>query len=186
MSRLNGVEDPESAEAALEERARAGDRSAQSELLCRSRRPLVAFCRRYVISIETAEDAAHDVLLAMSDLRQWPQGSYRAWLFRMARNRCMDLTERRQDGRAGAGGMTTYGVPRTGPGTAMAREEQHESLRLNLDALSPEKGEVLVLRYFDGLSRQEIAEVIGISEGLVRSRLAEARKELRRRMGQDE
>ena len=182
MTRSNGEESSASAEMALEERARAGDRAARSELLACSRRMLVAFCERYTESLEAAEDAAHDVLLSMSGTESWPQASFRAWLLRVARNRCMDMARRRRDGNVGAGGMTSYGPPRTGPGTAAARNELHELLRRHLDALSPAKAEALVLRYFDGLTRKEISEVLGISEALVRSRLHAGRKELAERM----
>jgi len=178
VTRSYEEEPPGSVDSALEERARDGEPAARSELLTLSRGSLVAFCERYTSSLETAEDAAHDTLLAVSRSEAWPQGSFRAWLFRSARNRCLDLARRRPDGHAGAGAMTSYGPPRTGPGTAAARAEQHELLRVHLDRISPAKAEVIVLRYFEGLSRNEIAVVLGISEALVRSRLSAGRKEL--------
>lgn len=166
----------------LEERARAQDREARSELLVRARRSLVAFCQRYLVNIDAAEDAAHDVLAALASAT-WPAGSFRSFAFRSARNRCLDLLARRRDGRAGNGSLSSFFPPaQTGPGTAVGKAEQYAKLRRHLRELPPMKMEVLVLKYFDSLSRKEIADVLGITEGLVRSRLSEARKELRSRM----
>ena len=168
----------------LEERARGGDQAARTRLLDYSRDDLTRFCYRYVGNVHEAEDAAQDVLVALTEREGWPQGSFRAWLFRIARNRCLDLIKHRRGGRAGIGsylGDSQLPSPRTGPRTAAMRHEEQEALRQQLALLSPDQAEVLVLRYFEGLSHKEIAEVLEVAESVVRSRLFTGGRELRRR-----
>ena len=175
--------------AQLDEQARSGDPSAQAELVTLHRDALVRFCYRYLGDFGHAEDAAQDVFATLSEGDSWPSGSLRAWLFRAGRNRAIDLLKRRRGGRAGAGsfiGSSALPSHRTGPSTAFARREQEERLREHLAALAPECAEVLVLRYFEDLSREEIAEVMGLSESVVKSRLFKGREDLRRRMREEE
>lgn len=175
-------------EADLQRRAAAGDRVAAAELLGRSRTDAFRFCYRYLGSVQEAEDAAHDVLIRLWGA-EWPTGSLRAYLFRLARNHCLNLLKRRR--RSGRGDDSFLGdpavvSPRTGPRTAAARDEEHERLRAHLDSLSRPHAEVLMLRYFENLSRKEMAEVLELPESVVKSRLHEARKELHRRIGDRE
>ena len=94
---------PRTSDEILVERARAGDRTAADELCKRYRAPLVGFCYRYVGDNEIAEDAAQDVLAKITAEERWPTGSFRAWLFRLARNHCINLCKLRRDGRVGLG-----------------------------------------------------------------------------------
>ena len=167
----------------LEARARSGDRAAVVKLLDRLGVDLARFCHRYLGDLHEAEDAAQDVLIVLTKEGRWPQGGL-AWVLRVARNRCLDLAKRRQDGRVGVGafGNSQLPSPRTGPRTALARQQEHELLRQHISSLTQPHGEVLMLRYFEDLSRKEIAEVLELSESVVKSRLFEARKELRWRM----
>ena len=66
--------------------------------------------------------------------------------------------------------------------TAAATKEQCARLREELERLDPEHREVVVLREFQDLSYEEIAEVVGVPVGTVRSRLFRARAELRERL----
>ncbi|MEZ5962463.1 MAG: RNA polymerase sigma factor [Planctomycetota bacterium] len=172
---------PSSTEIALESRARAGDRAAASALLARHRERLVHFCRRYVGSEVAAEDAAQDVLTKMLALEAWPQGSLRAWLYRVARNHCLNSVRDGRHARAMVDGLARASEllsPRTGPRTAAVRLEDSDRLWQAIASLSKEHAEVLFLRYFDELSRDEIASVLDVDASIVKSRLARARQEL--------
>jgi RNA polymerase sigma-70 factor (ECF subfamily) len=64
------------------------------------------------------------------------------------------------------------------------REEDRDLVRRHLSALSYVQAEVLMLRYFEGLSRQEIATVLDIPESTVKSRLYDGLKNLHDQMGE--
>lgn len=170
-------------DARLEQRCLAGDRAAAAELLTRCRSDLVGYCYRYLGNVDDAEDAVQDVATALTTAGT-PKTSARAWLFRVARNRCLNQIKRRKDGRVGIGTFfadSQLPSPRTGPGTAIVRQELSEELRWHLLRLPPEQAEVLSLRYLDGMSRKEVAEVLELPESVVKSRIFHAVHELRRR-----
>lgn len=72
--------------------------------------------------------------------------------------------------------------PRDGAAERVATAEQCERLRAEVDRLDPEHREVVVLREFQDLAYEEIAEILGVPVGTVRSRLFRARAELRERL----
>lgn len=167
----------------LEDRAREGDRDAIDEVVLRSRDGLVRFCYRYLGNVAEAEDATQDTFTALIRSAEWPRGSLRAWLYRVARCRCLDRLKRRGLGPeriTSVVGESALGSPRTGPRTALGRLEEQERLQARLATLSPAKAEVLVLRFFEGLARREIAQVLELPESVVKSRLFEGVQELRR------
>ena len=184
MPAVNSKPPSQTGEPELEARARSGDQAAMAKLLDRSRDDLTRFCYRYLGNVHEAEDAAQDVLVSLAERKSWPEGSFRAWLFRIARNRCLDLIRHRRGGRVGIGsflGDSRLPSPRTGPRTALLRQEEQEALRRQLTLLSPDQAEVLMLRYFEGLSRKEIAEILEVAESVVKSRLFAGARELRLR-----
>ena len=72
-------------------RARAGDQSAFSDLVNPYRRQLLVHCYRILGSVQDAEDVLQEVLLsAWRALGQFDGGSFRAWLYRIATNRCLN------------------------------------------------------------------------------------------------
>ncbi len=111
------------------------------------------------------------------------------WLYRLARNRSLDYSRQRRDGRVGIGTLfcgSSLRSPRTGPRTGAVRRERDEQLRQHLASLTSQHAEILTLRYFSDLRRREIAEVLEVSEPVVKARLSAARRELARRMEQGE
>ncbi|MBK8979657.1 MAG: RNA polymerase sigma factor [Planctomycetes bacterium] len=172
-------------EGTLAERARRGDQGAKADLLAAYRQRLVRFCHGYLGRSEDAEDAAQDVLAKLL-AAPWPQGKFRPWLFCVARNHCLNL-ERRVRGSPVdyRGAFTTSHLPspHTGPATALGRHERDRRLAEAMQSLSRQHSEVLFLRYFEELERDEIAAVLGVTAAAVKSRLAHARRELFRRLG---
>ena len=185
MQNLNGGNQARIEDEELVRRAREDDPEAASELVSRYRPALVRFCYRYFGHVEESEDVAQDVLGAITADGRWPEGNFRAWVYRLARNRCLNLVKRRQDGWIGAGsilGDSHLPSPHTGPRSASLRKERNEGLRRHLASLTPNQREILVLRYFEDLSRRQIAEVLELSESVVKSRLFEAMRQLQRIM----
>ena len=70
------------------------------------------------------------------------------------------------------------------PGTAVTKE-QCVRLLAEVERLDPEHREVVVLREFQDLSYEEIADIVGVPVGTVRSRLFRARAELRERLSDE-
>ncbi|MCP3987072.1 MAG: RNA polymerase sigma factor, partial [bacterium] len=107
--------------------------------------------------------------------------SFRSWIYKICRNRCLDVIRsrgRRRDDRTLPSG-SLLGERMTGQLTGLVRGEQWEHLHRLVDELPDDQREVLQLRYAEGLSRAEIAEVLGLEEKLVKSRLFHAMEKLR-------
>lgn len=142
--------------------------------------PLMRFCYRYLGSREEAEDVVQEVFLKVLDTRVMPD-NFRAWVYKIARNRCLDLIRargrRREDQNLESASRVEEDL--TGCLTRLVRHEQRAHLRRALASLSENHREVLHLRYAEELSRSEIAQVLGIPEPLVKSRLYEGMVQLR-------
>ncbi len=187
-------------------RARAGDEQAFRELTDPHRRELQLHCYRILGSVQDAEDALQETLLAAwrAFERYEDRDSLRAWLYRIATNRCLNLL--RDSGRGGQRGATALafeppeptrlgeitwlepypdalleGVPDTTPGPD-ARYEAKETLTLafltTLQRLPPRQRAVLVLRDVLGFHSAEVASMLGQSEVSVNSALQRARATL--------
>jgi RNA polymerase sigma-70 factor (ECF subfamily) len=107
--------------------------------------------------------------------------SFYTWIWRLARNRALDLLARK---RAHNLDLEPIGSVAPGPGPAAALEdaEQRDAVRAALATLPPDQREVLLLREFDGLDYQQIADALELPEGTVKSRLNRARAALRDRL----
>jgi RNA polymerase sigma-70 factor (TIGR02960 family) len=186
-------------------RARDGDGDAFRELTEPHRRELRVHCYRMLGSVQDAEDALQDTLLAAWQGLGGFQGrsSLRTWLYRIATNRC--LNARRSASRRPARPWNVPGVqppeptrlgevvwlepfpdvlledPRPGP---EARYEQAESVSLAfvtaLQVLPPRQVAVLVLRDVLGFHADEVAGMLDSTVGSVNSALKRARAALQR------
>lgn len=177
---------PPADDAALVAAAQAGDRAALEALLRRHQDRLYAVCRRLTGNDADAADACQDALIAI--VRALPRFGGRAafgtWAYRIATNAALDELRRRRrrpepaeavgDGAVGDGAAPEAG---RGPGPTAAVDA-----RLDLDAalagLPPEFRAAVVLRDLCDLSYDEIAEVLDIPPGTVRSRIARGRAAL--------
>lgn len=114
----------------------------------------------------------------------------RAWLLTIVRNTAYTSLTRNKITRA----MTPFDEElhgeidpeTTGPVANLRLSEVAERLRTAMESLPPEFREALVLRHQEGLSYQMIAEIVGIPQGTVMSRLARARARLRKCLVDDE
>ncbi len=167
-------------ESVLVLRCRVGDREAQGELIGRYDRRLRYFIGQLADGPETTEDVLQDtwlrVLAKLGTLKN--AESFRPWLYRIARNeayqrlrrkgRSCELSDERE-------------VPDGEPDEAFSPADAaliHEGL----SRLHPAQREILVLRFFEDLSYQQIAEVIGCGLNTVKTRLHYAKRALRKEM----
>lgn len=168
-----------SAEAQLLRRAREGDREAIGVLYGRFRDRMVALAFGVLRDRESAEDAAQEVLLRafekMPPLQS--EGEFTAWLYRLALNLCLDR-KRALDRRAHL--LQRAPEPPTLAPDHARQVETRLALERALDELDEPLRLVLMLREWHELSYDEIAAVLRLPLGTVKSRLNAARGEFRR------
>jgi RNA polymerase sigma-70 factor (ECF subfamily) len=138
---------------------------------------------RWLMRNETeAEDAVQDAYLrAISHLTGFRGGDERAWMPTIVRNSCYDrLKQRRNSGQNTDFDEAVHSAGRQTPNpeTALLLAERSELVRKLLAELPAEYCEVLVLRELEQLSYREIANIAGIPQGTVMSRLSRGRQNL--------
>lgn len=164
----------------LVSRLRDKDSAAAAELHRLYRDALVRFCWGYLGRLEEAEDASSEVLYKVLAAEEVPD-AFRPWLYKIARNHCINLIRQRAHRKDIAAMPSASRIPDsiTGNLTRMVREEMRTKLSEFVHSLPEAQQEVLRLRYVENLSRLEIAEVLDIPEPVVKSRLFEGMKTLR-------
>ncbi len=160
-----------------------GDDAALATLYDRYRVPLFTFCSRMLADAESARDVVQD-LFAGAYARRDAFGrvrSVRAWLFALARNRCLNELRR---ARGHARLAPALEAPPAPPATdaVVEAEEAARRVRAALIELAPEHREVLILREYLDLSYDEIAEITDASVSAIKSRLFRARQALSERL----
>jgi len=177
-------------------RSARGDLDAFNAIVERYQRALYNLCLRMLGSPEAAEDATQDAFIAAfraihrfrggAETGGRPAG-FRAWLFRIAVNACYDELRRRRarplvslDVPRGESGRT-FDVQNHGP-TLEERAQTSElgsAIQEGLSKLPSDQRLVIVLCDVQGLDYAEIAQVMGMSLGTVKSRINRARSRLR-------
>ena len=153
--------------------ARRGDRDAFARLFARYRGPVWGFFRRRLMDAARAEELTQDVFAGVlsAAARYQPQSSFRSYLFGIAFN-VLHADIRRQP--APAGSRDPDELPLRG-----ADMDDVIWVRQALAALDDDDREILMLREYEQLSYQEIADVRGVPVNTVRSQLFRARAALR-------
>jgi len=159
-------------------RCQLGEPEAFDALITRWHEPLWRYLRRLTGDDDAAEEAIQDAWLRI--LRGIPRlrdcGRVRPWLFGIARRVVMDRLRERYAEPARA---FTEDVDVATEDESSDLEEELELLQDELTRLRAPEREVLVLFYLEELTLTEIADVVGIPTGTVKSRLFRARKALR-------
>lgn len=182
--------------AALAARCLQGDTAAWEALVRREQRRVYALCYRFTGSASDAEDLTQDVFLKLyRNLRSFDpaKAGFGVWLTALTRNLLVDHYRRSRLERASEsldepvgeeseGQTRAERLPDRGPG-----QEQHVAgleLRARVQAaltqVNPELREAVILRDLQDMEYREIAEVLGIPQGTVKSRISRGRAELAR------
>ena len=173
-------------------RAQQGDNGAFEELLLLHQKKVYNLCLRMGANPDDALDLSQEAFLrAWRSLGQYQfEASFSTWLFRLTSNICIDflrrkkrrqetsLTESYDDSDEGA----EISVPDAQPGPeqqAITNETKIELARA-MEQLSPEHREILQLRVIEDLQYEQIADILGVRVGTVKSRLARARLSFRK------
>jgi RNA polymerase sigma-70 factor (ECF subfamily) len=107
-----------------------------------------------------------------------PRASVSTWLLAIARYKALSAHRRRIDAELDARIASTVADPADDPEAALQKKNRSELLRNSLAELSPEHGEVIDLVYYHGKSVKEVADIVGVAEATVKTRMFYARKKL--------
>jgi len=157
-----------------------GDQLAMRTLFGRHRVPLYRWLLRLVGDEALAEDLLSELFLDV-----WRQAasfearsSVSTWLLAIARYKALSARRRRTDAELDDELASKLAHPADDPERVLQKKDRAEVLRRSLTRLSPEHGEVIDLVYYHGKSVKEVAEIIGIAEATVKTRMFYARKKL--------
>lgn len=171
-------------ESELVTRAQAGDAQAFTQLVELYQTPIYNLCYRMLGEAREAEDAAQETFLrAYAQLYRYQLGrSFKTWLFSIASHHCIDhLRKRRLLWLSLDEPLEPHPAlnePTPGPEDSSLRREQTQLVEMMLKKLSPEDRSAVILRYWNDLSYEEIADATQSSVSAVKSRLHRARASL--------
>jgi RNA polymerase sigma-70 factor (ECF subfamily) len=169
-------------------RVAAGDAGAFAAVVDSHQERLLRLCERLLGDAEEARDAAQEVFLKAyrkaAEVR--PQGQVYTWLYRIAVNHCLNRLRRRKLVRflrwesPGEREAPAFDPPdeAAGPAASLEARRRWQATRRALARLPENQRSVVVLVRFEGLSYKQTAEVLGITEGAVESRLVRAMRRL--------
>lgn len=163
-------------------RARGGDREAFGELVEQYRDNVYRLAYRMCGNAYDADEAAQEAFVAA--WRALPNfrgdAKFSTWLYRLTTNAAIDVMRReKRHQTVGDGEMIEVADDADSPQETVERTEQQEAVQKALATLSEEYREVLLLRYMEELDYAEIAEVLQLPSGTVKSRINRAKAALK-------
>ena len=173
-------------------RYREGDVRAFEVLVTRHRKPIYNFILRFVRDAAQAEDVMQETFLRLikgADNYE-KQAKFTTWMYTIARNLCVDASRRGKHRKAASldapigedEGATLLDMVSDGAVGADGKAIQRElAIRMKqaIEALPEEQREIFLLREVSDLQFNEIAQVVGVSENTVKSRMRYALEKLR-------
>jgi RNA polymerase sigma-70 factor (ECF subfamily) len=178
-------------DASLVEKCLHGDNGAWEELVRAHTRIVYGTCHRFTGNPDDARELTQEVFLRVFralDRYDGRCGSFRTWLMRLTRNLLIDhyrknrkhtVLEAIEDQHVSPKDRTLIGGRAD---HALARRETGELLRAALARLSMELREAVILRDLQEMEYKEIADVLDIPQGTVKSRINRGRRELARQL----
>jgi len=163
-----------------------GDTAAFEQLVRLYQDRVYSLCRHLLGNAHEAEDAAQDSFIkAYRNLRHFtPDASFYTWLYRITVNTCLDYRKRPffaslfTRSAQGDEFLRRELPDELSPERLYEAKQTGQALQRSLQRLSPKLRAVIVLKEMEGLSYEEISEVLDISLGTVKSRLSRGRIEL--------
>lgn len=158
--------------------AQRGDLEAFGELMRRYEQTTYRVALRMLGSPAEAEDAAQDAFLrAWRSLPRFQgSSSFGTWLYRITTNRCLNIIAARRPSETLD--ESRAGDRRDDPAARAQQREQLSALTASIDRLPAEQRAALVLREFEGLSYDEVADVLQITLAAVKGRIHRARAQI--------
>ncbi len=170
-----------------------GEVRAFEILLVRHRKPLYNFILRYLGDKETAEDLLQEAFMRVIKGAEAykRQAKFTTWLYTIARNLCVDQTRRRKHRKHASLDAPLDASEESGslldviPSKEMASDRKsvnkqlHETMQRAIAGPSEEQREVFLMREFLDMPFKQIADVVGVPENTVKSRMRYALDKLR-------
>lgn len=177
----------------LLKKAAAGSAEAFEQLVLTYQTPIYNLCLRMTGNPEDAADMTQESFLkAWRSLEGFHfESAFSTWLYRLASNTCLDflrsVKRRKQfsltmEDADGETQLLDLPDPAPTPEASLLSAEESFLLAAAMRQLDPEQQRILTLRVVNDLSYTEIAAVLDIKEGTVKSRLARARENLRKKL----
>jgi RNA polymerase sigma-70 factor (ECF subfamily) len=183
----------DAAEALFVERLRANEDAAYDELVRTYNASVFHVAYRMLGDSGEAADVVQEIFLKVfrNILRFRGDSALRTWIFRIAlseilnrlrwwKRRFRSMTMSIDEDREGQNHSVHLSDCRPSPHQALEAKEQEAAIQQALRRLSSDRRSILILRDIEGFSYVEIAEVLGISIGTVKSRLARARADMKK------
>ena len=175
----------------LVDRCLQGDDAAWELVVTTYTRKIYNLSYRYTSRRDLAEDLTQDIFIRVyQNLKSFRMeaGSLQNWILKVGRNLIIDhyRQTRRYQKTGGSDELETMALEDDKVPSPLRSVEQSEAtkfLQEGLRALSPELKEAVILRDLEGMAYQEIAEVLSIPEGTVKSRINRGRIELAKLLG---
>lgn len=175
----------------LVDRCLQGDDAAWELVVTTYTRKIYNLSYRYTSRRDLAEDLTQDIFIRVyQNLKSFrmESGSLQNWILKVGRNLIIDhyRQTRRYQKTGGSDELETMALEDHKLPSPLRSVEQAEAtkfLQEGLRALSPELKEAVILRDLEGMAYQEIAEVLSIPEGTVKSRINRGRIELAKLLG---
>ena len=172
-------------------RALAGDQTGYAELYDRFAASLYRLCFSLLMNEQDAEDILQESFLyAFKNLHRYDsrKASLKTWLYTIAVSRCRNTYRRKRFLTVDISqwlGFELRAPAAEAPETAAIRRDAAESIQKGLTELSPRLREAMVLRYGQGLTYREIAEVMGCPQKTAESRVRLGHQRMRRSLQSD-
>ena len=178
--------------------ARHGQEAAYRELVRRYERPVFSLVYRMVRDRELAEDLAQETFVkALNAIESYrPEFKFSSWIFKIANNAAIDHLRRRELDTLSLDGSPHAETPEAIEATALQIGDRQETALEEVEArelggeietaiarLRPEYRSCILLRHVDGRAYEEIAEILGLPLGTVKTYIHRARNELRLMLG---
>jgi RNA polymerase sigma-70 factor (ECF subfamily) len=175
----------------------AGDKDVFDELVIRYKDRIVNLCYRFLGDYQDACDTAQDVFIkAFEALVKFRfKSSFYTWIYRISVNTCnnrlksLEFRFKKMIKRFGNPGFSNTGnaylsCPDESFSPAVRLEKKERSILIAraVDSLSGLKKTVVILRDIEGLAYDEISKITGLKPGTVKSKLARARADLRKKL----
>lgn len=155
-----------------------GEDDAMRQLMDRYLDRLTLFCFTFLHSVTEAEDMALDAFAAIAMKRSvWYGGSFRRWLYRIARN--LSISRFRKLRLVQASFDEAHHLTEPSADAVYWRQEETEALKALLDRLAPDERRVLTLLYLENMSYVQVAQALGMDEKRVDNLAYRGKKRLR-------
>lgn len=168
---------------------REGNKTYFEELVQKYQDKIYNLCRYMLENPQDAEDAAQDTFIkAYQGLKSYsPTASFYTWLYRIAVNTCLDHKRKFSFQSLFFSSdkenyIDSFPSQAPSPESAYATSQSMHALQAALNTLSSKLLVVIVLKEMEGFSYEEIAEILDVSVGTVKSRISRAREELKKNM----